>query len=127
MLLNSPPPPGIGSPRRRGATSCAHTPTKGSTLPRFEQASSKRKRYVRSGPATKGFPSDESQACHSDIVDIEQNFRARKKSEILDDTKDDQTERSDIDETAATKGLNSNNKRSLKVTRLASSEKYTVN
>jgi hypothetical protein len=52
---------------------------------------------------------------------------APRQGEILDDTKDEQTGRSDIDETAATKRQNSNNKRSLKVTRLASSEKYTVN
>jgi hypothetical protein len=128
MKKSSPPPPGFGSPRRRGATSFACTPTKGSPLSRFEQASPKRKRYDRSGPTTKGSPSDDgSQACHSVIVHIEQNCRARKKSEIVGDTKDDQTQRSDIDETAATKRQKSNNKRGLKATRLASSEKYTVN
>ena len=121
-------PPGFGSPRRRGATSCAYTPTKGFTLPRFELASSKRKRYDRSGPTTKGFPSDDgSQARHSGIVHIERNCRARKKSEIVGGTKDDQTQRSDIDRVGAAKRQKSNNKRSIKATRLALSEKYTVN
>ena len=128
MKKSSPPPPGFGSPRRRGATSFACTPTKGSPLSRFEQASPKRKRYDRSGPTTKGSPSDDgSQACHSVIVHIEQNCRARKKSEIVGDTKDVQTQRSDVDRVGAAKRQKSNNKRSLKATRLASSEKYTAN
>ena len=127
MKKSSPPPPGFGSPRRRGATSFAYTPTKGPPLPRLERASTKRKRYDRSGPTTKGSPSDEgSQACHSGIVDIEQNCRARKKSEIIDDTKDDQTDRSDIDGDGAAKRQKSKNYRGLKVTLLASSGNYTV-
>jgi hypothetical protein len=114
-------PPGFGSPRRSGVTSCAYTPTKGSPLPRFEQASPKRKRYERSSPTTKGFPSDDgSPACHSGIVHIEQNSRKRKKSEIVDDTKDVQTQRSDIDRVGAAKRQKSKNKRSLKATRLGS-------
>jgi hypothetical protein len=90
MKKSSPPPPGFGSPRRRSSISRACTPTKRSPLSRLEQAPPKRKRYDRSGPTTKGSPSEDgSQACHSDVVHIEQNCRARKKSEIVDDTKDD--------------------------------------
>lgn len=126
MEKSSPPLPGFGSPRRTSFISGANTPTKRSPLSRLEQASPKRKRHDRSGPATKGFPSDESLACHSDFVQIEQNLRARKKSEIIDDTKDDQTERSDNDGDEAVNRQKSKNYRGLKVTLLASSGNYTV-
>jgi hypothetical protein len=52
----------------------------------------------------KGFPSDDgSLACHSGIVHTEQNSRKRKESEIVGDTKDVQTQRSDIDRVGAAK------------------------
>jgi hypothetical protein len=127
MEKSSRPPPGFGSPRRTRSISVANTPTKRSPLSWLEQASPKRKRHDRSGPTTKGSPSEDgSHASHSDIGHTEQNFRARKKSEIVDDTKDEQTERSDIDETPATKRQKSKNYRGLKVTLLASSGNYTV-
>jgi hypothetical protein len=73
-----------------------------------------------------GRPTQKPPYCYSGIVHMEQNCRARKKSEIVGDTKGDQTQRSDIDRVGAAKRQKSNNKRSLKATRLASSEKYTV-
>ena len=113
------PLPGFGSPRRTSSISGANTPTKRSPLSWLEQASPKRKRHDRSGPTTKGYPSEDgSRASHSDIDHTEQNFRAGKKSEIVDGTKDEQTERSDIDETAATKRQKSKNYRGLKVIRV---------
>jgi hypothetical protein len=91
------------------------------------QASPTRKRYEQSSATTKGFTSvDGSPGCQSGIVYIEQNSSKRKKSEIVDDTTHIQTERSDIDGNGAAKRQKSKNKPSPKVTRLASSEKYTV-